>query len=193
MKKVAFRIILSSFLVACGSGGDSAAPQTSVQPLAKYAGSWTSTCEASFAPSTSRNSLYTLALLANGELSFNSTYRYFNGLTCTGATVAEIVFPVANARFDSAVTVGADSIDRITYSEPAGNITATGSIVTQTATDHVMTYPGGTSTEPLTQTAFTAKSALKLLSTTQYSTANAPADSAGYPANFVGARVNTKQ
>jgi hypothetical protein len=192
MKKVAFGIILSALMVACGSGGGDST-QTIVQPLAKYVGTWTNACEASFAPSTSRNNLVTQSLLSNGDLSIANTYRYFNGLTCTGATVAEIVFPVGTATFNSTVTVGTGTVDRVFYTEPAGSISATGSIVTQNATQHVMTYPGGTSTEPLTQSAFSAKAAFKAVGTTQFSDARNPADSAGYPATFTSTPTYTKQ
>lgn len=166
---------------------------TALNPLAKYVGSWTNVCEASFAPSTSRNNLITQTLLPNGDLSVANIYRYFNGLACAGATVAEIVFPVATASFNSTVTVGASTVDRVFYSEPAGSITASGSIVTQTATQHVITHTGGIATEPLTQSAFSAKAAFKTVGTTQFSSAKNPADSAGYPATFASTPTYTKQ
>lgn len=200
MKKVAFGIALSALLVACGSGGGDST-QTVVQPLAKYVGTWQSACASSGGLGTSSYQVVQVnTLQTNGDLSFTRTVNYYNGASCAGAIIAVIGFPAGSTiHFDVAATISGAAVEKSTLMEAAGANTATGTAVSSGvslagAAIYIVTdSAGGISTYQQTSVAQSGKTTLKSLSATQFDSASAPNDAAGYPITFTGASIYTKQ
>jgi hypothetical protein len=134
----------TSFLAACGGGGDSApadASVASVEPLTKYEGVWQDTCTGN------QRETYTL-VASNSGTTLSNTYRneFFENAGCTGAVVATGTYsaPMVTMQYIETVpsasikrlagTTVTSSIDRVTASSTAGYyLTYIGSGVTSSS------------------------------------------------------------